>query len=44
MRAMFTEWPDALQATLDIAGRCQAHIPMGPQRLPEITIPKGQLA
>ena len=34
MMALFSEWPDALQATLDIAERCQAHLPLGPQTLP----------
>ncbi len=42
MGAMFKEWPDALQATLDIADRCTAHIAIGPQRLPEIMIPNAQ--
>ncbi len=39
MAALFAEWPDALQATLDIAGRCTAHPPLGPQTLPAVTTP-----
>ncbi len=37
MAALFAEWPDALQATLDIAGRCNASPPIGPQTLPRIS-------
>jgi len=42
MSALFAEWPDALQATLDIAGRCDAHLPTGPQALPRPPIPGGE--
>lgn len=37
--ALFAEWPDALQATLDIAERCHAHLPSGPQPLPAGSTP-----
>ena len=39
MSALFAEWPDALRATLDIAQRCNAHLPAGPQSLPHPPIP-----
>ncbi len=39
MAALFAEWPDALQATLDIAERCNARPPAGPQTLPSIPLP-----
>jgi error-prone DNA polymerase len=39
MAALFAEWPDALQATLDIAERCTATPPIGPQTLPGIATP-----
>ena len=38
---LFAEWPDALQATLDIAERCHAHLPLGPQALPAVSTPNG---
>jgi error-prone DNA polymerase len=34
MATLFTEWPDALRTTLEIAERCQARLPPGPQPLP----------
>jgi len=39
MSALFAEWPDALRATLDIAQRCNAHLPAGPQAMPRPPIP-----
>ena len=39
--ALFAEWPDALRATLDIAERCNARLPLGPQTLPAISTPNG---
>ena len=41
MMALFAEWPDALRATLDIAERCNARLPLGPQTLPAISTPNG---
>ena len=41
MSALFAEWPDALRATLDIAGRCNAHLPTGPQTMPRPPLPDG---
>ena len=41
MSALFAEWPDALRATLDIAERCNAHLPTGPQTMPRPPIPDG---
>ena len=38
MAVLFAEWPDALRATLDIAERCHARLPAGPQTLPSISI------
>jgi error-prone DNA polymerase len=37
MAVLFAEWPDALRATLDIAERCHARLPAGPQTLPSIS-------
>lgn len=34
MATLFAEWPDALRATLEIAERCRAQLPAGPQPLP----------
>ena len=39
--ALFAEWPDALRATLDIAERCHAQLPLGPQSLPTLLTPGG---
>ena len=39
MAAFFTEWPTALRATLDIAERCNARLPVGPQTLPNLPTP-----
>ena len=41
MAALFAEWPDALRATLDIAERCHARLPPGPQSLPTLPTPGG---
>ncbi len=41
MAALFDAWPDALRATLTIAERCQAHLPAGPQTLPQLPLPGG---
>jgi len=41
MSVLFAEWPDSLRATLDIAGRCNAHLPTGPQTMPHSPIPDG---
>ncbi len=41
MKVLFAEWPAALQATLDIAARCNARLPLGPQTLPAIPTPDG---
>jgi len=43
MAALFAEWPDALRATLDIAERCRARLPIGPQTLPTLPTPGGTL-
>ncbi len=37
MAQHFAEWPEALRATVEIAERCNAHLPVGPQALPSIT-------
>lgn len=42
--ALFAGWPDALQATLDIAERCNARPPTGPQKLPGIATPNNMPA
>ncbi|CAG0960666.1 hypothetical protein GPROT1_00784, partial [Gammaproteobacteria bacterium] len=39
--ALYAEWPDALRATLDIAERCHARLPLGPQSLPTLPTPGG---
>lgn len=44
MSALFAEWPDALRATADIAGRCSARLPAGPQSLPHPPTPGGASA
>jgi error-prone DNA polymerase len=44
MTALFAEWPDALQATFDIAERCNVRLPLGPQGLPAIAAPHGMSA
>src|SRR5690606_29195617 len=44
MAALFAEWPQALRATLEIAERCQAQLPPGPQALPAVRTPGGQAA
>lgn len=41
---LFAEWPDALPATLEIAARCHAKLPNGPQTLPPIATPDGRPA
>ncbi|HJW83581.1 MAG TPA: DNA polymerase III subunit alpha, partial [Anaerolineae bacterium] len=41
MAALFAEWPDALQATLDIAERCHARLPAGPQTFPSLVAEEG---
>jgi error-prone DNA polymerase len=41
MATLFAEWPAALRATLDIAERCNARLPLGPQTLPAISTPNG---
>ena len=40
MAALFTEWPAALRTTLEIAARCRAHLPVGPQALPLAHLPR----
>ncbi len=42
--ALFNEWPDALQATRDLAARCTARLPSGPQTLPNVPTPDGRPA
>jgi DNA polymerase III alpha subunit len=42
--ALFSAWPDALPATLDIAARCTARLPVGPQALPNVPTPDGRPA
>lgn len=44
MAALFAEWPAALCATVDIAERCNARLPLGPQGLPAIAAPHGMSA
>ncbi len=44
MGALFADWPDALQATLDIAERCKACWPEGPQVFPTLPTPNDQPA
>jgi error-prone DNA polymerase len=44
MAALFADWPDALQATLDIAERCSACWPEGPQIFPQLPTPDDQPA
>lgn len=44
MRALCAAWPEALRATLEIAERCQAHLPPGPQSLPAVPTRLGQPA
>lgn len=39
MKLLFAEWPEALRATLDIAERCRARLPIGPQTLPALPTP-----
>jgi len=39
--ALFAEWPEALRATLNIAERCHAQLPRGPQTLPTLMTPGG---
>lgn len=41
MRDLFEDMPDAIQASLDIAERCQAHVPQGPQTFPKPPLPPG---
>ena len=41
LAALFAEWPEALRATLDIAERCHARLPIGPQTLPAVPTPGG---
>jgi len=41
MAVLFAEWPDALRATVEIAERCHARLPAGPQPLPAVSIPGG---
>src|SRR5512136_1967857 len=41
MSALFADWPDALRATQDIADRCNAHLPAGPQTMPRPPLPDG---
>jgi error-prone DNA polymerase len=41
MATLFAQWPDALRATLDIAERCNAHLPTGRQMMPRPPIPDG---
>jgi DNA polymerase III alpha subunit len=42
--ALFSEWPDALPSTLEIAARCTARLPVGPQTLPNVPTPDGRPA
>ncbi|WP_423223680.1 DNA polymerase III subunit alpha [Candidatus Amarolinea aalborgensis] len=39
MTALFAAWPEALRATVEIAERCQARLPHGPQTLPQLLLP-----
>ncbi len=41
MRVLFAAWPEALRATLELADRCQARLPSGPQALPAVATPHG---
>lgn len=39
MAALFAAWPQAVRATVEIAERCQARLPHGPQTLPQLPLP-----
>ncbi|WP_210492831.1 DNA polymerase III subunit alpha [Patulibacter sp. SYSU D01012] len=42
MAAQFAEWPDALPTTLEIAERCDVHIPLGEGSLLPRFLPEGE--
>jgi DNA-directed DNA polymerase III PolC len=40
----FKEFPDALQATMEIAGRCRFDLPLGKSQMPILPLPEGVTA
>lgn len=41
MQERFSEFPDAIQATVEIAQRCHFNLPIGEQHFPHIDLPEG---
>ncbi len=41
MAASFSEWPEALASTLEIAERCSVHVELGKQLIPSFPTPDG---
>ena len=44
MAALFTDLPEALQATEEIAARCQLELPLGKAKFPQVPLPPGKTA
>jgi error-prone DNA polymerase len=42
--ALWADWPEAWRATLDLAERCTAQLPVGPQTWPDVPAPDGRPA
>jgi error-prone DNA polymerase len=44
MIALWADWPEAWRATRELAERCTARLPVGPQTLPNVPTPDGRPA